>query len=111
MFKPSVLGLAGVLCVVAVIGKLAAAAGTVGTRVDRLLVGLGMIPRGEVGLIFASIGLTNGVLNDDQYGALILAVLFTTVATPPLLRWRLGNSAEPGSRGPRVDGKNHRRVG
>lgn len=99
MFKPSVLGLAGVLCVVAVIGKLAAAAGTVGTRVDRLLVGLGMIPRGEVGLIFASIGLTNGVLNDDQYGALILVVLFTTVATPPLLRWRLGNSAEPEAEG------------
>ncbi|HNJ98396.1 MAG TPA: cation:proton antiporter, partial [Ilumatobacteraceae bacterium] len=95
MFKPSVLGLAGVLCVVAVIGKLAAAVGTFGTRVDRLLVGLGMIPRGEVGLIFASIGLTNGVLNDDQYGALILVVLFTTVVTPPLLRWRLGRGVEP----------------
>lgn len=95
MFKPSVLGLAGVLCVVAVIGKLAAAVGRFGTRVDRLLVGLGMIPRGEVGLIFASIGLTNGVLNDDQYGALILVVLSTTVVTPPLLRWRLGSGSTP----------------
>lgn len=93
MFKPSVLGLAGVLCVVAVIGKLAAALGTFGTRVDRLLVGLGMIPRGEVGLIFASIGLSNGVLNADQYGGLILVVLFTTVVTPPLLRWRIGRTA------------------
>ncbi|MFM2078535.1 MAG: High-affinity Na(+)/H(+) antiporter NhaS3, partial [Actinomycetota bacterium] len=90
MFKPSVLGLAAVLCVVAVLGKLAAAVGTLGTRVDRLLVGLGMIPRGEVGLIFASIGLSNGVLDANQYGALILVVLVTTVITPPLLRWRLG---------------------
>lgn len=94
MFKPSVLGLAAALCVVAVLGKLAAAVGTLGSpRMDRLLVGLGMIPRGEVGLIFASIGLTNGVLNDDQYGGLILVVLVTTVITPPLLRWRLGRTA------------------
>ncbi len=93
MVKPEVLGIAAVLSVVAVIGKLAAALGTVGTRADRLLVGLGMIPRGEVGLIFASIGLTNGVLDGDQYGALLIVVLFTTVATPPLLRWRLGKGA------------------
>lgn len=90
MFEPSVLGLAGALCVVAIIGKLLAALGVFGQRVDRLLIGLGMIPRGEVGLIFASIGLANGVLDPDQYGALILMVLVTTVATPPLLRWRLG---------------------
>ena len=90
MFQPSVLGLAAALSVVAVLGKLASAAGTFGTSVDRLLVGLGMIPRGEVGLIFASIGLTNGVLDADQYGALILVVLLTTLMTPPLLRWRLG---------------------
>lgn len=90
MLKPSVLGVAAVLSVVAILGKLASALGTAGTRVDRLLVGLGMVPRGEVGLIFASIGLTNGVLDNDQYGALLIVVLLTTVMTPPLLRWRLG---------------------
>jgi Kef-type K+ transport system membrane component KefB len=57
MTKPSVLGLAAVLTVIGVLGKLASAFGATGTRVDRLLIGLGMIPRGEVGLIFASIGL------------------------------------------------------
>lgn len=92
MFKPSVLGLAAVMAAVAVLGKLASAAGTFGTKVDRLLVGLGMIPRGEVGLIFAAIGLSSGVLDTDQYGALILVVLLTTIITPPLLRWRLGQS-------------------
>lgn len=93
MFKPSVLGLAAVMAVVAVAGKLASAAGTFGTSVDRLLVGLGMIPRGEVGLIFAAIGLSTGVLDPDQYGALILVVLLTTIITPPLLRWRLGRGS------------------
>lgn len=93
MVKPSVLGIAAVLTVVAVVGKLASALGARGTRADRLLIGLGMIPRGEVGLIFASIGLTNGVLNADEYGALLIVVLLTTVLTPPLLRWRLGRAA------------------
>lgn len=95
MAKPSVIGLAAVLSVVAVLGKLVAAAGAAGTRADKLLIGLGMIPRGEVGLIFASIGLTNGVLNGDQYGALLMVVLLTTVVTPPLLRLRLGHTSAP----------------
>ena len=71
MLKPAVLGVAAVPSVVAVAGKLLAALGAVGTRADRRLIGLGMIPRGEVGLIFASIGLTNGVLDVDQYLSLI----------------------------------------
>ena len=63
--------------------------GAIGTRSDRLLIGIGMIPRGEVGLIFASIGLAQGVLDDELYGALLLVVLLTTVVTPPALRWRV----------------------
>ena len=92
MVKPQVLGIAAVLTVVAVAGKMAAALGAFGIRADRLLIGLGMIPRGEVGLIFASIGLSNGVLGDDQYGALLIVVLLTTILTPPMLRWRLGQA-------------------
>jgi [protein-PII] uridylyltransferase len=48
-----------------------------------------MIPRGEVGLIFATIGLRESILNGDQYAALLLVVLSTTLLAPPLLRWRL----------------------
>ncbi|MBU3718627.1 MAG: cation:proton antiporter, partial [Actinobacteria bacterium] len=47
------------------------------------------VPRGEVGLIFASIGLSQGILDDELYGALLLMVLVTTVMTPPLLAMRL----------------------
>jgi Kef-type K+ transport system membrane component KefB/predicted amino acid-binding ACT domain protein len=90
MARPAVLGLAGALVVVAIIGKLMAGVGARGVRADWLLIGLGMIPRGEVGIIFASIGLAEGVLGDDQYAALLIMVLATTLLTPPLLRWRVG---------------------
>ena len=93
--KPSVLGLAAVLTVVGIAGKLVAAFGAAGTRADKLLIGIGMVPRGEVGLIFASIGLANGVLSPDLYGALIIVVLVTTVMTPPLLRMRVGSTSRP----------------
>jgi Kef-type K+ transport system membrane component KefB len=89
MFKPHVLLLAGGLLAVAVLGKIAAAVGTVGSPGDKWLVGLGMLPRGEVGLIFAGLGLREGVLNNDLYGALLLVILATTLVTPPLLGWRL----------------------
>ena len=93
MAKPSVLIFAGVMTVVAIAGKMLSAIGAVGTRADKLLLGIGMVPRGEVGLIFASIGLTGGVLDADLYGALLVVVLLTTVITPPLLRLRLGATA------------------
>jgi len=86
---PTVLALAGALLAVGVIGKLISAAGLFG-RGDRLLVGIGMIPRGEVGLIFAAIGLRQHVFGEDIYAALLLVVLATTLLTPPALRWRLG---------------------
>ena len=89
MLRPSVLLDAAILFVIAVAGKLVSMVGAIGTRSDRLLIGIGMIPRGEVGLIFASIGLAAGVLDDELYGALLLVVLLSTVVTPPLLRWRI----------------------
>jgi Kef-type K+ transport system membrane component KefB len=86
---PKVLGIGAALLVVAVAGKLVAAVGAAGSPGDKRLIGLGMIPRGEVGLIFATIGLQEHVLNRDQYAALLLVVLSTTLLAPPLLRWRL----------------------
>ncbi|MEP6661190.1 MAG: cation:proton antiporter [Acidimicrobiales bacterium] len=86
---PKVLGLAGALLVVAILGKLASTAGMWGASGDRLLVGIGMIPRGEVGLIFATLGFRQGVFGKDVYAALLLVVLVTTIATPPALRQRL----------------------
>jgi len=86
---PQVIGLAAVLAAVAVAGKLAAAAGAIGTPGDKLLVGLGMLPRGEVGLIFAGLGLRAGVLDARLYATLLLTILATDLVAPGLLRWRL----------------------
>lgn len=104
----AVLRLAAVLMVIAVLGKVAAGAGLLGSPGDRLLVGLGMIPRGEVGLIFATIGLREHVFGQDVYGALLLVVLASTVLTPPVLRWRLlrmrSRPAAAGPAAPRPEG-------
>lgn len=84
-----VLGAAAALAGVATVGKILSGWAAYGRAADKLLIGIGMIPRGEVGLIFAAIGLSGGVLDAEQYGALVLVVLVTTVITPPLLRRRL----------------------
>lgn len=93
-FQGHVLWVAAVLSVIAVAGKMVAGLGAVGTNTDRLLIGMGMIPRGEVGLIFATIGVSVGVFHDDLYAVVLLVVLVTTVITPPLLRWRLQQSEQ-----------------
>lgn len=82
-------GLAAVLLLVAVPTKLVAGFGAVGQKVDKLAIGIGMIPRGEVGLIFASIGLANHILTESVYGAVVIALLFTTLIVPPWLKQRL----------------------
>jgi Kef-type K+ transport system membrane component KefB len=89
MIDRDVVVLAGATAVVAIAGKLLAALGAGHSGADRWTVGLGMLPRGEVGLIFASIGVTNGILDEQQYGALLIVVLVTTIVAPPLLRRRL----------------------
>jgi len=86
--RATVLRDAALLLAVAVVGKLLSPLGAIGTRGDKALIGLGMLPRGEVGLIFATIGLQNGVLGDDLYASLLLVVLATTLVTPPLLKFR-----------------------
>jgi Kef-type K+ transport system membrane component KefB len=83
------LRLAGLLLVVGVAAKLLSAVGLFGAPGDRLLVGMGMVPRGEVALIFATIGLREHVFGEDVYAALLLVVLATTLLAPPVLRWRL----------------------
>jgi len=88
-FNGHVLIVAAILSVIAVAGKMLASVGAFGTNTDKLVIGIGMVPRGEVGLIFASIGVSVGVFNDDLYAVVLLVVLVTTVITPPLLRWRI----------------------
>jgi Kef-type K+ transport system membrane component KefB len=90
--QPSAILLALALTAAAVIGKLACTAGPA-KNVSRLTVAFGMIPRGEVTLIFASLGTTLAVVDRSAYSALVATVLFTTVLTPLLLKWSFARSA------------------
>jgi Kef-type K+ transport system membrane component KefB len=79
-------GLALLLTAVAVASKLAAGLAVYQKAVRRWVVGVGMLPRGEVGLIFAGAGLSAGVIAQDLYSALIVVVILTTFAAPPWLK-------------------------
>ncbi|MDP1793230.1 MAG: cation:proton antiporter, partial [Acidimicrobiales bacterium] len=88
---------AGLLLLVAAVGKLLSPLGAIGIKADKPLIGLGMLPRGEVGLIFATLGKASGVLDDDLYASLLLVVLLTTLITPQLLKLRYARLAVPGA--------------
>ena len=90
---PSILGFAICLTVAAIIGKQICSIGVREEGVDKIAVGLGMIPRGEVGLIFVGIGaglVLNGepVVDPATFGAVVIMVIATTMATPPLIKAR-----------------------
>lgn len=80
------------LLLAAVVGKLAGG-WVAGRGTGRLTVGVGMVPRGEVGLIFASIGKGLGVINDALFSAVVLMVMVTTLMTPPLLKYSVQRQA------------------
>ncbi|MGK7957299.1 MAG: cation:proton antiporter, partial [Crocosphaera sp.] len=76
------------LIVVAIIGKLITGWTITGQeKINRLAIGFGMIPRGEVGLVFAGIGSASGVLSQSLEAAIIVMVILTTFLAPPLLRF------------------------
>lgn len=93
-----VLGFAALLTVAAIVGKQACALGTLDRSLDRLSIGIGMTPRGEVGLIFANIGLSLSVagqpiVDEGIFSAVVIMVIVTTMSTPPALKWSLARGA------------------
>jgi len=81
---PKVVGVALAISVVAILGKLVAGYAA-GKGVNKMLIGFGMVPRGEVGLIFASIGKGIGVISDEVFSIIVIMVILTTLVTPPIL--------------------------
>jgi Kef-type K+ transport system membrane component KefB len=86
----SVLGVASGLTVAAILGKQVCGLGVLEKGLDRLSVGVGMIPRGEVGLIFAGIGRNLRVIDHATFSAVVIMVITTTLITPPVLKLTLG---------------------
>ena len=97
--RPDLLLFAGALTVAAIVGKQVCGLAVFERQINRLAIGIGMIPRGEVGLIMAGIGATltlpnaSGVLEPvigpATFGAVVIMVMATTLVTPPLLKWSL----------------------
>ncbi len=88
LFDPQVLLVALVVTLFAFIGKYVSSLGTKG--LDKNIIGFGMVPRGEVGLIFATAGRELGVLNDNLFSVIVIMVIMTTLLTPPILAYFLG---------------------
>lgn len=98
----NLLGFALTLTLAAIVGKQICAAGVLERGANRLAIGLGMIPRGEVGLIFAGIGATlmlpnasgisEPVIGPATFGAIVIMVIVTTLVTPPALKWSLSRT-------------------
>ncbi len=85
--SPFVWELAGLLLLVAFVGKLGAGFFIREPRPKQLAIGLSMIPRGEVGLIFAQLGFSQGILNGELYAGLLIVIALTTMSPPFLLKW------------------------
>ena len=89
--------IASFLVVVAIIGKTVTGYAVFGQPgINRLAVGFGMIPRGEVGLVFAGVGAASGVLSESLDAAIIVMVIVTTFIAPPLLRLVFDSDDDPG---------------
>jgi Kef-type K+ transport system membrane component KefB len=89
--SPTVLGFAALITLAAIVGKQVCGLGVLERGVDRLVIGVGMIPRGEVGLIFAGMGSTlmlhgQPVLPPATFSALVLMIMLTTFITPSALK-------------------------
>jgi Kef-type K+ transport system membrane component KefB len=98
--QPTLLVLALALTAAAIAGKLACTVGVFADGASRLTVAIGMVPRGEVTLVFAALGSTlrvgNAPLLDERgYASLVAVVVLTTLVTPPALKWSLGR--KPGA--------------
>ena len=102
--RPDIIVFAIVLTAAAIIGKQACSLSVAERGLNRLAIGVGMVPRGEVGLIFAGVGTgltlpnihgTNEpVINTATFGAIVVMVIITTLATPPVLKWALSKNRQ-----------------
>ena len=109
--RPQLLGFAAALTLAAIVGKQICSLAVAERGLNRLAIGLGMIPRGEVGLIIAGIGATlmlpgaagvpEPVIAPATFGAAVIMVIVTTLVTPPLLKWSLGRGRQKKAEGSR----------
>ena len=86
---PKIILIALGITIASIVGKQVCGLGVRCKQASKLTVGIGMISRGEVGLIFAGVGKKLGVIDDSVFGAIIIMVILTTLVAPPLLKWSI----------------------
>jgi len=86
---PKIILIALGITVASIIGKQVCGLGVRCKQANKRTVGIGMISRGEVGLIFAGVGKELGVIDDSIFGSIIIMVILTTLVAPPLLKWSI----------------------
>lgn len=93
LFNLPILLVALGVTIAAFVGKIVS--GLVAGDVKKSIVGWGMIPRGEVGLIFAATGRTIGVVNDEVFSIIVIMVVLSTLLPPPILTYLLRRDDTP----------------
>lgn len=86
--------LAAILLLIAFLGKFASGFLIRESRHNQIAIGLSMVPRGEVGLIFTQLGFTQGILGGELYAALLIVIALTTMSPPFLLKWFYGRETD-----------------
>ncbi len=86
LLQPKLYVISVIIASLAIFGKFVAGLAAKGTREEKFLVGMSMVPRGEVGLIFAATGKALGVLNDEIFSVIVLVVIITTFIAPPVIK-------------------------
>ena len=86
LLEPQLYVTAVLISIVAIASKFIAGIAAKGDRIEKMLVGMSMVPRGEVGLIFAATGRGLGVLNDEVFSVIVLVVIITTFIAPTMIK-------------------------
>jgi Kef-type K+ transport system membrane component KefB len=86
LLQPRLYLIAGIISIFAILGKFVAGLAAEGSRTEKMFVGVSMVPRGEVGLIFAATGSALGVLSSELFSTIVLVVIITTFVSPALIK-------------------------
>ncbi len=86
LLNPNLYLVAGIITLIAIAAKVVAGIGAQGSITEKALVGVSMVPRGEVGLIFASTGMALGAISSEIFSVIVLVIIGTTFAAPPLIK-------------------------
>jgi len=91
--SPFIWGFSLTLFIVAIIGKMIGPFFLKETIYSKLAIGMAMVPRGEIGLIFAELGRISGIFNNEVHAGMVIVIILTTLLSPFVMKWYHANYA------------------